>query len=120
VSVHPINILLFFIEFISTFIIRPITLSIRLMLNMAVDHLLLSISLGVFALFVPIPVMLLGTIVCIVQVLVFCLLGSIYIALATEGHGDHDDHGHASTAQSARLIGSTSPSLALATPKEND
>ena len=38
----PINILIFAIEFISTFIIRPITLSIRLMLNIAVDHLLLS------------------------------------------------------------------------------
>jgi hypothetical protein len=30
----------------------------------------------------------------VVQVLVFCLLTSIYIALATEGHGDHGgDHG---------------------------
>lgn len=91
----PVNILIFGIEFLSTFIIRPITLSVRLMLNMAVDHLLLSIALGAFALFVPIPIMILGTLVCIVQVLVFCLLTSIYIALATEHHGDdHDAHGH--------------------------
>jgi F-type H+-transporting ATPase subunit a len=96
----PINILIFSIEFISTFVIRPITLSIRLMLNMAVDHLLLSIALAVFALFVPLPIMLLSTLVAIVQVLVFCLLGSIYIALATEGHDDHEHgehgkgHGH--------------------------
>jgi F-type H+-transporting ATPase subunit a len=93
----PINILLFVIEFVSTFIIRPITLSVRLMLNMAVDHLLVSISLGIFALFLPIPILILGTLVCIVQTLVFCLLTSIYISLATEGHGDdhgHDDHGH--------------------------
>ena len=34
----PINILIFAIEFLSTFIIRPVTLSIRLMLNIAVDH----------------------------------------------------------------------------------
>jgi F-type H+-transporting ATPase subunit a len=87
----PINILIFAIEFLSTFIIRPITLSIRLMLNIAVDHLLLSILLGIFTLFLPIPIMILGTLVAIVQVLVFCLLTSIYIALATE-HGD--DHGH--------------------------
>lgn len=96
-----INILLFFIEFVSTFIIRPITISIRLMLNMAVDHLLLTISLGIFALFLPIPIMILGTLVAIVQVLVFCLLTSIYISLATEGHGDdhgHGDHGHGDTA----------------------
>jgi len=91
----PINVLIFAIEFLSTFIIRPITLSIRLMLNIAVDHLLLSILLGIFTLFLPIPIMILGTLVAVVQVLVFCLLTSIYIALATEGHGDDHGHGHA-------------------------
>jgi F-type H+-transporting ATPase subunit a len=95
VAMLPINILIFSIEFLSTFIIRPVTLSIRLMLNIAVDHLLLSILLAMFALFLPIPIMILGTLVAIVQVLVFCLLTSIYIALATEGHEDHGGgHGH--------------------------
>lgn len=89
----PINILIFVIEFISTFVIRPVTLSIRLMLNIAVDHLLLSLALAAFTLFLPLPIMVLGTLVAVVQVLVFCLLTSIYIALATETHG-HDDHGH--------------------------
>ena len=89
----PINILIFAIEVLSTFIIRPITLSIRLMLNLAVDHLLLTVFLGFFTLFLPLPVMMLGTVIALVQVLVFCLLASIYIALATEGHGD--EHGHA-------------------------
>ena len=69
----PINLLIFAIEFISTFIIRPITLSVRLMLNIAVDHLLLSILLGIFTLFLPIPIMILGSLVAVVQVLVFCL-----------------------------------------------
>jgi F-type H+-transporting ATPase subunit a len=74
--------------------LRPITLSVRLMLNMAVDHLLLSIVLAIFPLFLPIPIMILGTLVAIVQVVVFCLLSSIYISLATE-HEDHGDgHGH--------------------------
>lgn len=93
IAMLPINILIFLIEFLSTFIIRPVTLSIRLMLNIAVDHLLLSILLGIFALVLPLPIMILGTLVALVQVLVFCLLASIYIALATEQHGD--DHGHA-------------------------
>jgi F-type H+-transporting ATPase subunit a len=83
----PINLLLFVIETVST-LIRPLTLSIRLMLNMAVDHLLVTLTLGMVALFLPVPVLLLGTLVVIVQVMVFCLLTSIYIALATE----HDDH----------------------------
>lgn len=91
----PINILIFAIEFLSTFIIRPVTLSIRLMLNIAVDHLLLSIMLGMFALFLPLPIMVLGTLVALVQPLVFCLLTSIYITLATEHHDEGHGHGHA-------------------------
>ncbi len=84
----PINLLLFVIEVVST-LIRPLTLSIRLMLNMAVDHLLVTLTLGMVALFMPVPVLVLGTLVVVVQVMVFCLLTSIYIALATE----HEDHG---------------------------
>ena len=84
----PLNILVFVIEVIST-CVRPVTLSVRLMLNMAVDHLLGSVFLGLFALLVPVPVMFLAVIVILVQTLVFTLLASIYIALATE----HEDHG---------------------------
>jgi F-type H+-transporting ATPase subunit a len=79
--------LIFPIEVIST-LVRPVTLSIRLMMNMAVDHLVGSIFLGLIALFVPIPLMFLGIIVILVQTLVFCLLSSIYIGLATE-HAEH-------------------------------
>ena len=71
------------IEIISNFI-RPVTLSIRLMLNMAVDHLVLGIVIGMIPLIVPLPLMVLGTLVAVVQTLVFCLLASIYVSLATE------------------------------------
>jgi F-type H+-transporting ATPase subunit a len=40
---------------------------------------------------VPLPVMFLGLLVIVVQTLVFCLLSSIYIGLATE-HAEHDEH----------------------------
>jgi F-type H+-transporting ATPase subunit a len=86
----PVNLLLFVVETFSLFI-RPMTLSIRLMLNMAVDHLLVTIMLGMVALFLPIPVLVLSTLICIVQVLVFCLLTSIYITLATEHEEDGAD-----------------------------
>jgi F-type H+-transporting ATPase subunit a len=79
--------LVFPIEVIST-CVRPITLSIRLFMNMAVDHLMGAIFLGLIAVFVPIPLMFLGIIVILVQTLVFCLLTSIYIGLATE-HAEH-------------------------------
>jgi F-type H+-transporting ATPase subunit a len=47
-----------------------------------------TIFLGLFAVLVPVPLMFLGIIVILVQTLVFCLLTSIYIGLATE-HGEH-------------------------------
>jgi len=80
--------LIFPIEVIST-IVRPITLSIRLFMNMAVDHLLVAIALGLIGLLVPIPVMILSVIVVVVQTLVFCLLTSIYVGLATEHAEEH-------------------------------
>jgi F-type H+-transporting ATPase subunit a len=79
--------LIFVIELIST-CVRPVTLSIRLMVNMAVDHLLGTIAIGMVALFVPVPLMFLGALVIVVQTLVFSLLTSIYIGLATE----HEEH----------------------------
>ena len=68
------------------------------MLNMAVDHLLVTLILGMVALLLPIPVMILGTLVVIVQVMVFCLLTSIYITLATE----HEEHARPTTRATAR------------------
>ncbi len=80
--------LIFPIEVIST-CVRPVTLSIRLMINMAVDHLVGSIFLGMVAILVPVPLMFLAIIVILVQTLVFCLLSSIYIGLATEKAEHH-------------------------------
>jgi F-type H+-transporting ATPase subunit a len=80
--------LLFPIEVIST-CVRPITLSVRLMLNMAVDHLLAAIFIGMVAIIVPIPLSMLAIIVIAVQTLVFCLLSCIYIGLATEKAEHH-------------------------------
>lgn len=82
--------LIFPVELIST-CVRPVTLAVRLMVNIGVDHLLGSIFLGLIALFVPLPIMFLAVIVILVQTLVFCLLSCIYIGLATE-HAEHADH----------------------------
>ncbi len=84
--------LIFVIELIST-CVRPLTLSIRLMVNMAVDHLLGGIFLGLVAILVPVPLAFLGIIVVTVQTLVFCLLSCIYIGLATE-HAEHAEEAH--------------------------
>ena len=79
--------LVFPIEVISL-VVRPITLAVRLMLNMAVDHLILGIFLSLVAVLVPVPIMLLGVLIVLIQTLVFTLLTCIYIGLATE----HEAH----------------------------
>lgn len=81
--------LIFPIELISL-CVRPITLGVRLMINMAVDHLILGLFTGLVALLVPVPLMLLGVLVVVVQTLVFTLLTCVYIGLATE----HEAEGH--------------------------
>ena len=98
--------LLFAVELVST-LIRPLTRSVRLMLNMAVDHLLVTIALGMSALFLPVPVLVLSTLVCIVQVLVFCILTSIYIALATE-HEEHEADASSHRSGAAHAVGAAS------------
>ncbi len=86
--------LIFPLEVVST-LIRPLTLSVRLMINMSVDHLMVGVAHSLVMWFVPVFVMMLGTLVVAVQAYVFTLLSAVYIALATE-HEEHDDaHGHA-------------------------
>ena len=68
--------------------VRPITLAVRLMLNMSVDHLILGIFVSLLALVIPVPLMVLGCLIVLIQTLVFTLLTTIYISLATE----HDHH----------------------------
>jgi F-type H+-transporting ATPase subunit a len=84
-------------------LIRPVSLTVRLGVNIAVDHLLQHIArdlgntfLGVFgAATLPVPLYFLGLLVCVVQAFVFALLTTIYIGLSV-AHGDgHDDHAHA-------------------------
>jgi F-type H+-transporting ATPase subunit a len=79
------------IELISHFA-RPVSLGLRLFGNMVGDHQVLGIFLGLaaFPLFFPLPILMLGTIVCVVQTLVFSILSIVYIALAIE----HSEEAH--------------------------
>lgn len=79
------------IEIISH-VARPLSLSLRLMGNMTGDHAVLAIFLSLVAipLLFPLPILVLGSIVCTVQTLVFCMLSMVYIALAIE----HSEEAH--------------------------
>jgi len=84
----PLMILMLLIETISH-LVRPMSLGVRLMGNIMGDHKVLGIFLGFGILFMPLPVMVLGTVVAVVQTLVFCLLSMVYIALAIEHAEEH-------------------------------
>ena len=73
---------------------RPLSLSLRLMGNMVSDHKVVSIFFGLVPLLVPVPFLILGTLVVVIQTLVFCLLSMVYISMAVTTH-EHEDHGHA-------------------------
>jgi len=90
----PLMLLIFVIEVISH-LVRPMSLAIRLMANMFADHTVLGIFMGLSVMaglggfFLPVPVLLLGSLVVVVQTLVFCLLATVYIAMAIEHSEDH-------------------------------
>ncbi|MCG8554403.1 MAG: F0F1 ATP synthase subunit A [Proteobacteria bacterium] len=83
----PLIVLMLFLETVSH-LVRPLSLSVRLAANMDADHRVLD-QFGELAPFlIPIPMLLLGALVVTVQTLVFCLLSTVYIAMAIE-QGDH-------------------------------
>jgi F-type H+-transporting ATPase subunit a len=89
--------LLFPIEVISH-CIRPVSLSVRLLCNMAGDHLVLGVFVGIFPFLLPIPFMALGLFVSIVQTFIFALLSCVYIGEVEhiiEEHEAHHAHGEA-------------------------
>lgn len=84
--------LMLLIELISH-IARPVSLSLRLMGNMVSDHKVVFVFFSLVPLLVPVPFLLLGTLVVVIQTLVFCLLSIVYINMAVSVH-EHEDHGH--------------------------
>ena len=95
----PIYIIVTPIEFISTFIVRPVTLTLRLLMNMMVGHLLLVLFfaatqfffftaggwwslLGVGSLAFGFVFTLFELLVAVLQAYVFALLTAVYIQLA--------------------------------------
>lgn len=79
-------------------LVRPVSLAIRLAVNLFVDHMVVAVFTGLAFLLVPVPIMVLGVLVVVLQTYVFCLLATIYFQLAIEHSDDHGDahaaHGH--------------------------
>ena len=75
--------LMFVIEIIGH-IARPLSLTLRLFGNMYGHEIVLMIFLALVPLFLPIPMMLMGVLIALIQTFVFTLLAMIYIAGALE------------------------------------
>jgi F-type H+-transporting ATPase subunit a len=103
----PIYILLTPIEFFSVFVIRPLTLAIRLLANMMAGHVLLTIfflftheflvtdlsfkaPLGVITMIVAAGLIVFELMVISIQAYIFTMLTAFYIAEAIHGHGEED------------------------------
>lgn len=84
----PLMLLFVIVETISH-LVRPASLAIRLMANMTADHAVLGVFFALVAWIVPVPVLLLGSLVVVVQTLVFCILSTVYIGMAIEHSDDH-------------------------------
>lgn len=86
--------LMFVIELIGH-LARMVSLSMRLLGNMYADHTVVGIFTTLVPLvpiFVPLPSMVLGVLVIVVQAAVFCLLSMVYISLAVAGE-EAEEHG---------------------------
>lgn len=87
--------LLFVVESLGLFLVRPISLSLRLTGNIFGDHMVFGImSELTHGIVIPFIFLGLGIFVSFIQALVFTLLSSVYIAVAAaheggEHHGDH-------------------------------
>ncbi len=99
----PIYIILAPIELISTFILRPATLTVRLMANMLAGHLLLALffsmtsylfveasgalkAVGVLTFAAAFAFTLFEIFVAVLQAYIFTLLTAVYISLSQEAH----------------------------------
>jgi F-type H+-transporting ATPase subunit a len=77
-------------------LLRPLTLNLRLLMNMFADHLVLDIFTDLTRVVIPVAFYMLGTFVSVIQAFVFTLLSLVYVALAVGGHdhGDGAEHAH--------------------------
>jgi F-type H+-transporting ATPase subunit a len=75
------------IELISH-IARPVSLSMRLMGNIVGDHKLVGVFFGILPFVLPVPFMVMGVLVSVVQAVVFSLLTTVYISQAVA----HEEH----------------------------
>ena len=79
------------IELVSEFA-KVLSLSLRLFGNIFAGEVLITVMLGLFAYFLPLPFMFLELLVGAVQATVFAMLTLAYLTVATMDHGHDEEH----------------------------
>jgi F-type H+-transporting ATPase subunit a len=67
---------------------RPVSLAMRLLGNISADHAVVLAFFGVIPFLVPVPFLVMGVFVSVVQAVVFSLLSAVYIGTAVA----HEEH----------------------------
>lgn len=99
VMLPTLGILIFVVEIISNSV-RPVTLSLRLFVNMFADHRIASVFLELAPWLIPIFTIVLGVFVAFVQTFIFIMLSMVYLS-ETVPHEEHDEEGHGHTEAAA-------------------
>lgn len=81
------------IEIVSE-IAKVLSLSLRLFGNVFAGEVLMTVMLGLFSFFLPIPFIFLEVLVGVIQATVFSMLTLAYLTVATSGHGEEHDEEH--------------------------
>ena len=95
----PMAIVVAFIEFavglleIVSEVAKVVSLSLRLFGNIFAGEVLITVMLGLFSYFLPIPFMFLEILIGVIQATVFAMLTLAYLTVATTSH-DHEDEEH--------------------------
>ncbi len=95
----PMAILVAVIEFavglleIVSEVAKVVSLSLRLFGNIFAGEVLITVMLGLFSYFLPIPFMFLEILIGVIQATVFAMLTLAYLTVATSSH-DHDEEEH--------------------------
>ena len=76
------GIIMFLVELLEM-ITRPLSLAIRLFANIFAGEILVTVALGVFAYFLPLPIMLFELLVAFIQATVFMMLTIAYVSSTT-------------------------------------
>ncbi|HJQ24428.1 MAG TPA: F0F1 ATP synthase subunit A [Blastocatellia bacterium] len=93
-TLYAMGWMIFIVELVSNSV-RPVTLSLRLFVNMFADQKIGEAFLGLVAPLVPIFTIVLGLFVAFIQTFIFIMLSMVYLSetVPHEEH-DHEDHGH--------------------------